>query len=316
VISLNVAANIKTLPIAHLIADNLGLSVCEYPNVDSRILELLGVPLRMESPQLTFSLGLGVYRNNAEAGSTTNVGAQLRVSEAPLTPDDYTPDLLPHMVSVALDARSPVMRQPLRGVRARPIVEPNIVALEDVLQRRRATREFSSAPPAREVLEAIAFIAIQGCVAREASGATQDLVRPLMSVPSDLANLEAGLYELDPLGRELLLRRASLNRGQFQECINQHSLGQASASLVAVGDLRTALTTRRAHGYAETAVSAGALIGMAWLAATSYGLVGTAAGGVITSGFHECGQLDGFNECPILAFHFGNVMVSKTRTLP
>jgi SagB-type dehydrogenase family enzyme len=293
------------LTYAHLIADNLGLSLCEYPNADPRVPELLRVPLRMEAPQLTFALGLGAHRNNTEAGPTTDVGAQSPGSAALLTHDDYTPDLLPRMLSAALDGRPPAVRQPLRGVRARPVVEPNIVALEDVLQRRRATREFSSKPPAGEVLEAITLIAFQGSVAREAAGAPQDLVRPLMSAPTDVGNLEAGLYELDPLGRELLWRRASLDRGQFQECINQHSLGQSAASLVAVSNLRTALTVRGSRGYAETAISAGALIGTAWLAATSYGLMGTAAGGVITSGFRECGRLDGFNECPILAFHFG-----------
>ena len=47
------------------------------------------------------------------------------------------------------------------------------------------------------------------------------------------------------------------------------------------------------------------MIGHVWLAATSLGLSGSAAGGVIPSGLHAAAGMDGFNECPLLAFPFG-----------
>ena len=76
-------------------------------------------------------------------------------------------------------------------------------------------------------------------------------------------------------------------------------------NLVLVANLREALSRRGTRGYADVALAAGAAIGMAWLAACSYGLVGTAAGGVIPFGFRKGMGMDGFNDCPLLALHFG-----------
>jgi len=140
---------------------------------------------------------------------------------------------------------------------------------------------------------------------REAVGAPPGLVRMVLLVPDALPALPAAIYEFAPDRPVPFVRRGEFDHQQADECINQLGLARSPVSLVAVADLRSALTRRMHRGYAEAAVAAGALIGMAWLAACSYGLVGTAAGGVIAHGLREAAGMDGFNECPMLALHLG-----------
>ena len=73
-----------------------------------------------------------------------------------------------------------------------------------------------------------------------------------------------------------------------------------------VANLDEQLAWRGARGYREAALHGGAAVAAAWLAATAHGLVGSAAGGVIASAFREACGMDGYVECPLLAFHFGS----------
>ena len=63
---------------------------------------------------------------------------------------------------------------------------------------------------------------------------------------------------------------------------------------------------RGLRGYRELAQQAGVAVGVVWLAATALGLVGTAAGGVIAAGLRESAAMDGYHECPLLAFPLGH----------
>ena len=114
----------------------------------------------------------------------------------------------------------------------------------------------------------------------------------------------AGLSGSDPAAGGLR-RRGAFSPSLSVECSNQESLAAAPVSLFMIGDLRSALTERGSRAYSELAVHAGAAIGHAWLWATSVGMVGTAAGGVISGGLRRAAGMDGFNECPLLALNLG-----------
>ena len=209
------------------------------------------------------------------------------------------------MLSAAIERPLTITRLNRQVTPSRTLPRPPTAVLEEVLHRRRAGRQYSSKTPAKEILEAVAIVALQSCQAREAAGAARNILRMVLTVPLGSVELQSGVYDVDPTAPNVLSWRAPFDSAQSYECINQSELARATASMLAVGDLRTVLTQRGIRGYAETALAAGACVGMAWLAACSYGMVGTAAGGAIAQGFRESAAMDGFNECPLLAFHFG-----------
>jgi SagB-type dehydrogenase family enzyme len=288
---------------AHAVAEALGLSLREYADFDIELPRIFGVPRRWEFPLPTFALGVYLGPVPQEAiglAEARNEGAGTR-----LTHQDYGSDVMLRMLSATLD-RPPRVRWTHRRMTKMPaLVQPKIELLEDVLHLRRAVREYSPLPPKREALEAILNVAFATCARRESSGATSTYVRPLLTISATSEELSSGIYEFQAGAPTSMVRRSAFDSGQARECINQLALARSPVSLVFVGDLRTALTRRGSRGYAEMSVAAGAAVGMAWLAVCSYGFVGTAAGGVIPHGFLEATAMDGFNECPLLALHFG-----------
>lgn len=275
------------LAYVHLLSSALGLSVREYADFDLDLPRIFGVGRRWEFPLPTFALGLG--------------GA---ADPRPLAPANYSTNVMPRMLNAAAPRPPSAGRPP--GVTAPDEGPPPVVAsLDDVLERRRAIRVFGPAPPAAAVLEALVTAAQRVGAAREAAGCAASFVHPLLLVAEDGPGFASGIYERAHGPTGPLARRAAFGRQVAPECTLQLSLAAAPAALVMVTDLRRSVGGRFARGYCEQAVHAGAAVAAAWLTATSHGLVGTAAGGVIPDGLRAVAGLDGFNECPLLGLHVG-----------
>jgi SagB-type dehydrogenase family enzyme len=293
---------------AHTVAEGLGLLLREYADFDIRLPKIFGVPRRWEFPLPTFALG--IYLGSMPEEPLAVADACTERPGTTLTPDDYVSDVVALMLLAELDRPSPTPWRRTCVAKMSAVTQPRIEMLGDVLHLRRAVRQYSSMPPPREAIEAVMRLAHVISARRRAAGATPSLVRPVLAVPTASAELPSGVYEFDPDGPISIVRRSSFDSAHARECINQLGLARSPASFVLVGDLRTSLTRRMSRGYSDIAVAAGASVGMAWLAACSYGLVGTAAGGVIADGFREATGMDGFNECPLLALHVGLPMPS------
>ncbi|MGW7133422.1 nitroreductase family protein [Streptomyces bobili] len=281
------------LAYAHAVADQLRLDVREYPNFTHDLPQVFDVPQRREFPVPTFALGLG-----ARSAPEHETARQLRAADAP---PDYSTYLLPQMMAAAGHAPAA-----LRSGRIAPL-EPqtgaaNLNALDDVTLARRAVRNFAPAPPSGTALRTLVSAADRAIWARERAGADAALLRPWLLLSQDTEGLPSGVYASTPDG---LLRRAEFSPSLARECTIQLGLAAAPSALVMVADLRTALTRRLVRGYCDQALYAGTGVAAAWLTATALGLVGTAAGGVIAHGLRCAAGLDGFNECPMLAFHVG-----------
>lgn len=288
---------------AHVVADGLGLLLREYPDFDIQLPQIFRVARRWDFALPTFAMG--VYIGAIPKEPFFGTIALTERPEIRLTPEDYVSDLVPRMLAAGFDRPAPTPWPLASSTTMAAAVQPRLERLEQVLQRRRAVRKYSRMPPPRELLEAVITVASAICANREAAGAAPGLVRPVLTVSNDSPELLSGIYEFNSGLPSRIVRRAAFDGVQARECVNQLGLARSPASLVLVGDLHTALVRRSARGYDEVAVAAGAAVGMAWLAACSYGLVGTAAGGVIAHGFREAATMDGFNECPLLALYFG-----------
>ena len=168
---------------------------------------------------------------------------------------------------------------------------------------RRAVRAWDEVAPAGALLRTLLDEADAIMSARAFNGGPPCFVRPMLAVARDATGLPRGLYERS--GDELV-RMAEFDGRAMRACTNQEGLSHAPAALFLVADLAAAATTRGARGYREAAQHAGAAVGHAWLVATSLGLGGTAAGGVLAAGLREAAGLKVLRRaCPLLAFHVG-----------
>jgi SagB-type dehydrogenase family enzyme len=291
------------LAYGHVLSHGLGLLLREYADFDIQLPRIFGIPRRWEFPLPTFAIGVCVGSIPEEPFAASNM--QSSPCESRLTPDDYVSDLVPRMLIATLDRPTPA---PWRGSPVTPMIssaQPVIERLEEVLHLRRAVRKYSPTPPPKDVLQAIVTIASAIGTWRESAGFVPRLVHPILTVSEGSSELSPGIYELNQDSPTCFVRRSAFDRAYARECVNQLGLARSPVSLVAIANLRSALTRRSARGYTDSAVAAGAAVGIAWLAACSYGLVGTAAGGVIAHGFREVAAMDGFNACPLLSLHFG-----------
>jgi SagB-type dehydrogenase family enzyme len=286
----------------HAVAASLEISTVEFADFDDeRVANLLGIPTRWDFPVPTFAAALGSDVTRQATGPTqaptqpTTTGA--------LKPMDYSSeDLLSRM----LRASSVPPLRPATVWRSSALAGDAPVtsqSLDQILRSRRAVREYASLPVSREALETIMRAAVVLSDWRSRCGSSPCFVRPVLAVARGTSALSAGLYELD--GDGALVRRSDFNPEMMRECFNQSTFGDAPAAVFTVGDLGQALCERGSRGYREMSQHSGSIVGYVWLAATALGLAGTAAGGVIPAGLRIAAGMDGFRECPLLAFPFG-----------
>jgi SagB-type dehydrogenase family enzyme len=293
------------LTYAHAVAAALGLPLREAGDLDDgAVAGLLRLPTRWEFPIPTFAVEVGAGIEPSSARPAAGGGAPGRGSPRPLTSADYSDAILTALLEAASGP-------PPAGAAISAAVAPGRPAdagprklglLDAVLRSRRAVRAYGNGALDARVLTAVALDAHAVLAARVLAGAAPCFVRCVLAVARPAMALDPGLYDVTDAG---LTWRSTFSVADMHAISNQASLGAAPAALIALADLPAALEARGARGYRESAQHAGAAIGRAWLAATSYGLVGTAAGGVIAGGLRTVAGIEPFEACPLLAFHFG-----------
>jgi SagB-type dehydrogenase family enzyme len=293
------------LAYAHVVAAALGVPVREAGDLDEQALAgLLRLPVRWEFPIPTFAVAIG---SEIERSVSRRDGGQtVRSPDAsrPLVSADFSDAILPRLLE-ASSAPPPAGARTSRPKAANRSggIPVTLGGLDAVLHARRAIRAYGSRALDARILTAVACEAEAVLAARVRAGAAPSFVRCVLAVAHRAEWLAPGLYDIGSNGLE---RLSGFGPIDMRAISNQASLGGAPAALIALADLTAALETRGARGYRESAQHAGAAIGHAWLVATSYGLVGTAAGGVLTQGLRDAAHLEPFDACPLLAFHFGH----------
>jgi SagB-type dehydrogenase family enzyme len=290
------------LAYAHLAARTLGLYVREYPDFSINLPGIFGVPRRWELPWPTFALGISA--STQLAGNRRDGGRSLGPQPATES-DDYSFDVLGHFLDVLAESPcEPTDWPPEDRALPAPAWTGSIARLDEVLTTRRAVRTFSRVTPEAQALRATMIATTHATRRRLSSGAAPSFVEPVLAIALGTDDLPSGIYGWDA-GDQALTRRGEFNARLSLECTNQTALAAAPVTIFLIGNLRSALTRRGARGYPELAMHAGAAVGAAWLTATSLGLVGTAAGGVVAGGLKRAANMDGFNACPLLALHLG-----------
>lgn len=303
-----------TLAFGHRVAESLGLHMAELRDFDDeQLARMLGVAFKREYPVPTFA---AVLSFDVDAIGSV-LGSRFPVAEAPVretTEKDLTYEAMDciRQAAVVLHARNApsIARGFVHGSTAR-VRHPR--SLGQAIYARRSVRSYGAESIGRNIVEALLFNSSRFLFAREALGAEgASLIRPLLAVARPQLDLPVGIYEISDCGTALK-RRADFSTAAMAGCINQASLGSSPMAIFAVGNLRRALFERGARGYRELAQDAGAAIGHILLEASAFGLVGCAAGGVIADGLRVAAGLNGFDECPLLAFHFGAAPDSNIR---
>jgi hypothetical protein len=176
--------------------------------------------------------------------------------------------------------------------------------LEQVLLSRRAIRDYRSLDIPGPVLQALTAITAQMLENRLAATGRRCSVQPLLAVAQASPPLEPGLYDM-AMSSGAFHKRAAFSSERMRDCTNQEALAMSPAALFMVGDISAAVESCGPRGYRMLVQHAGAAVGQAWLAATAFGLVGSAAGGIIAGGLQRAAAIDGYRECPLVAFHMG-----------
>jgi SagB-type dehydrogenase family enzyme len=276
----------------HELARYFGLPLREAGDFhDGETANVLGISRRWEFPLTTFVAAIG--------GRTPFAPPRAQGVPAPLKISDRSVDSVHRLIEESAEIAPAIFTStnPIAAPRRASLPAP-LRSFDEILFTRRALREWSTAPVDENLILDLLQRADAMLQQRRAAGASRSHVRAIAVV----ARGNAGIYELDG---DALRFRAPIDDAQYKRCVNQISLGRSSASIVTIANLDTALAQRGARGYREAAIDAGAAIGAAWLAATAHGLTGSAAGGTVASGFRETCGMDGYVECPLLAFHFG-----------
>jgi SagB-type dehydrogenase family enzyme len=293
----------------HTVAAALGIGLHEYADYDEvAMAHLLGIPTRWEFPLPTFAVGLcSPDETVARAPAVVPVspGGQPAGSHRGLTPSDYSDEILAHLLEAVAASPAPPVTMP-EMPRQIPRCQIPVVtdALEHVLLSRRAMRDYRSLDIPGPVLQALAAITAQVLENRLAATGHRCCVRPLLAVARTSEPLEPGLYEM-ALSSGALHKRAPFSPARMRDCTNQEALAMSPAAFFMVGDIGAAVERCGPRAYRMLVQHAGAAVGQAWLAATAFGLGGTAAGGIIAGGLQRAAALDGYRECPLLAFHMG-----------
>jgi Nitroreductase family len=291
------------LSYAHLTTRVLGLPVRELPGLGTELTALLGFPRRWEFPLTTFALAVGAPVRWASGCPAPPSAAG---PPPPLTPDDHGLDVLPLLLEDAARPGPPADPPPPPGPGAGATFPGGPAGLDAAILARRSVRAFSPVPVSHADLEQVTAAMAAVRAHRAAAGAPRTSARPLLAVARGTDALPAGVYEVDPRTGAIGRRRGAFGPAEARACTNQSALAEAPASVVVVGNLRDALTARGARGYGELGIACGAQAGAGWLRATSLGLVGTLAGGVVAEGLRVTAGANGFDECPMPALHLGH----------
>lgn len=297
----------------HAASENLGLPATEQIHLDDEaIADLLQIPRRWEFPLPTFMVAFGPHSflqmTDINVSYRDNDSSKNKISPvmASLGQKDFSSkDLLWRIVRGSATLSTDTYDTSRRSFEIDPaLVQLGSDSLGAALKSRRAVREFSSRPVSEAHLILLVQTAIASAQVRVERGAPPCFVRPVLAVARGNDNLEPGVYELDPNKR--LRKRANFDETWMQCCFNQKTFGTARAAIFTIADLGQALQVRGLRGYQEACQHSGSMIGTVWLAASSLGIVGSAAGGVLADGLREVANVDGFQECPLLAFPMGH----------
>lgn len=296
---------------AHRVADALDISLREARDFDDEgVARLLHVGNKREHPAPTF---VAFVSRKAPQRAPESSSAPI-VSLPPLTSAAYSlavMDALRQASSVrdrsgvTFSGALPTSAAPSAATADAQLVRS---ALDEVLFARRAVREYGPAPIGLAALRRLIHHGLRFLQDRAIRGAdTAVFIRPLLAVARGENSIDQGLYEFD-IATNGLVRIAPFSPQAMAGAVNQDSFAASPCAVFAVGNLRAALALRGVRGYRELVQDAGSLVGHLWLEATALGLVGSAAGGVISAGLHTSGGLNGFDQCPLLGFHFGRPM--------
>jgi hypothetical protein len=222
-----------------------------------------------------------------------------------LTPYDYSDEILTRLLEAVAESSAPPLTMPETPRQIPRCSVPVVMdALEQVLLSRRAMRDYRCLGIPGPILQALAAITAQLLENRLAATGRRCCVQPLLAVAQAVPPLEPGLYEI-AISSGALRKRAPFSPARMRDCTNQEALAMSPAAFFMVGDLSAAVESCGPRGYRMLVQHAGAAVGQAWLAATAFGLGGSAAGGIIAGGLQRAAAIDGYRECPLLAFHMG-----------
>lgn len=277
----------------HAIAAARGILACERPDIDVEALaRSVGLTPAWEFPLPTFALALGTPKDCAAMPKRS-----LRKSPVPdaLRSQDYGDTVLSRLLELSCGPPPAPYVSPDEP-RPSHLVSSRISSLDKVLNMRRAIRHWDERP-----LDVADLGDLLGQVKRAITsrpGSPPCFVRPLLALARAANGLEPGLYDG-------LRQVGGFDSLAMRSCINQDGLGASPAAIFFLADLDAAVRARGVRGYREAVQHAGVGAGHAWLVATSLGLAGTAAGGVLAAGIREATGIATMNGCALLAFHFG-----------
>ena len=177
--------------------------------------------------------------------------------------------------------------------------------LTEILLKRRAVREFADKPVKADDV----------CRLLSMSERLASQIKPIHEVQADLNywvvlryasdNHPAGLYRYDKVDASL----SPVNLDQsidFTRFVNQSSLTEAGALVLATANLDVILNQHQAFGYKTMWQHAGQILGDLWLNAVAEGYVGTIAGGALDDGLMTYANTDGYTNAVLALFCLGH----------
>jgi SagB-type dehydrogenase family enzyme len=170
----------------------------------------------------------------------------------------------------------------------------------ELLEQRRSVRDFAGLGASGEQVASI----LEAMDCFNAVGLHR--LRFWVALREPAAGLNAGMYRFAPgTTNRFCAVRHTFTFENMLDLVSQRNIATAPAVVLCTGDLGNALRQRGPRGYRELLMSAGGAVARGLMAATYLGLGACPFGGIFESGLRRLTETDGYKDCPLFGFVFG-----------
>ena len=270
----------------HDIATTLGIPFKQYPDVrEGALMDALSIPLVACRYIPTFTAGLGA--------------SPVELDPAALDQQSYVHDLI-----------ELACLPPARPVRRRPPLDTDIGngrELADIIQQRRAARDFGEQPVDENTLIQIGLVVCNADGALEAAGGLHVRMRLWAAVlDGEQSGPVYSVRQFDQGLQSWCIKRRGVPQDEIAPAVLQRLLSKAPVILFITADFEHAVSHHGARGYREALSRAGSMAARSMLAAEAQGLIACPWGGITDDSWADILTIDRYTDCPMFGVSIGH----------
>jgi len=187
--------------------------------------------------------------------------------------------------------------------------------LDEVLTGRNSMRTYTDDPVSLAQLSTILSYALRWDVAEWRSGERGEEALKFTVLANNVEGLEPGVYEYEPVSRELISLRGALSAEESKDLFVQSEFAEAPMTVWISANLAAACSRAGSFGHRRLLIRAGAAGHRLWMASLALGMVGCLVAGVIPGAARRRLGMDGYTNASLLAFAAGHGSLHQRKLL-